>query len=312
MKILISKFITKYILTGFLLSSMASFAETTQTTNGDSHKAPGESTLAPLEMEKTPEHKMTTQPELSEICFHSLKVFSGQYNAKVLTEACKKVLALSSCQSVKGTPIYHYEREGKNHSPKKILAFSLIHGDETNAGVVGRYWMERLEEIEPRNHWRIVPVLNPDGVKENTRFNANKIDLNRNFPTKDWDELAAKYWKLHAQSSPRRFPGSQSGSEPEVKCALQHIQEFKPDFVISIHTPLNVLDFDGPRVPAPKYNYLPWRSLGHFPGSLGRYMWFERSTPVLTMELKNSLPKNNDPFETLQDLIGTLVKYDIK
>lgn len=249
---------------------------------------------------------------LADICFNDLKSFPGELNAKALSEVCKKALVLDDCQSVNKTPIFHYERPGKGETPKKILAFSLIHGDETHAGSVGRYWMERLEEIEPRNHWRVVPVLNPDGVKEKTRYNANKIDLNRNFPTKDWDELAQKYWKLHAASSPRRFPGSQSGSEPETKCALKHIEEFKPDFIISIHTPLNVLDFDGPKVPAPKFNYLPWKSLGHFPGSLGRYMWFERSVPVLTMELKSSLPKNNTPFETLQDLIGTLVKYDMK
>lgn len=248
----------------------------------------------------------------AEICIQSLKAFPGESNSKLLSDACKRVMVLQDCQSVNGVPIYHYDQLGKDKTPKRILAFSLIHGDETHAGTVGRYWMERLEEIEPRNHWRVVPVLNPDGVRQVTRYNANKIDLNRNFPTKDWDQLAQKYWKIHAQASPRRFPGSQSASEPETKCALKHIEDFKPDFVISIHTPLNVLDFDGPRVPAPKYSYLPWRSLGHFPGSLGRYMWFERNIPVLTMELKNSLPKSNTPFETLQDLIGTLVKYDMK
>lgn len=251
-------------------------------------------------------------PNLAELCINELKQFPGNINSKSLSEVCKKTMALSQCQSVNGTPIFHFERKGKEEKPKKILAFSLIHGDETHAGSVGRYWMERLEEIEPRNHWRVIPVLNPDGVKEKTRYNANKIDLNRNFPTKDWDELAQKYWKLHTQSSPRRFPGSQSGSEPEIKCALQHIEDFKPDFIISIHTPLNVLDFDGPKVPAPKFGYLPWKSLGHFPGSLGRYMWYERSVPVLTMELKTSLPKTNQPFEVLQDLIGTLVKYDMR
>lgn len=251
-------------------------------------------------------------PNISEICFNELKSFPGAFNSQALKEVCKKTIARPDCQSVSGLPIFHYERAGKDLTPKRILAFSLIHGDETHAGSVGRYWMERLDEIEPRNHWRVVPILNPDGVKEKTRYNANKIDLNRNFPTKDWDELAQKYWKLHAQSSPRRFPGSQSASEPEIKCALQHIDDFKPDFIISIHTPLNVLDFDGPRVPAPKFNYLPWRSLGHFPGSLGRYMWHERNIPVLTMELKDSLPKTNGPFEVLQDLIGTLVKYDMR
>jgi murein peptide amidase A len=296
----------------FLLNCLSA-AEQEATVPLEPSTATSESSTEKKSAEASQETKKNTIDQaISDICINHLKAFPGNSNSKFLTEACKKTVVLSDCRSVSSVPIYHYERTGKDKSPKRILAFSMIHGDETHAGTVGRYWMERLEEIEPRNHWRVVPVLNPDGVKEKTRYNANKIDLNRNFPTKDWDELAQKYWRLHTQSSPRRFPGSQSGSEPETKCALQQIEDFKPDFVISIHTPLNVLDFDGPKVPAPKYNYLPWKSLGHFPGSLGRYMWFERNVPVLTMELKPSLPKSNDPFETLQDLIGTLVKYDMK
>ena len=85
---------------------------------------------------------------------------------------------------------------------------------------------------------------------------------------------------------------------------------FKPDFVVSVHMPLKVLDFDGPKVSPPKFDYLPWRSLGSYPGSLGRYMWLERRTPVLTMELKENLPPNLQPFEKLQDIIGTLVMLE--
>jgi hypothetical protein len=249
--------------------------------------------------------------DLGQFCFESLKKFPGNFDETALKTACEKVLHFEECTSVKGEKIFHYEKKGTIDKAKKILVFSLIHGDETPAGSVGRFWLNRLDTIDPRNHWRVVPVLNPDGVKEKTRYNFNKVDLNRNFPTKDWDDLAQKYWKLHAQSNPRRFPGDVSASEPELKCALKHIDDFKPDFIISIHTPLSVLDFDGPKVKPPKFSYLPWRSLGHFPGSLGRYMWFERKTPVLTMELKDTLPSSAKTFEDLQDIIGTLVKYEM-
>lgn len=209
--------------------------------------------------------------------------------------------------SAEGRPIYHYEKMSTDSHAKKILVFSLIHGDETHAGTVGRYWMERLEGIAPRNSWRVVPVLNPDGVKLKTRTNANKIDINRNFPTKDWSLAAVDTWRKSTKANPRRFPGTEAASEPETKCALHHLEEFKPDFVVSVHTPLKVLDFDGPRVAPPKFDYLPWRSLGNYPGSLGRYMWLERRTPVLTMELREDLPRNLAPFEKLQDIIGALV-----
>jgi hypothetical protein len=249
---------------------------------------------------------------LSQECVEQLKKFPGAWDNKYLQQACDKVVADDTCVSVEGRPIFHYDRMATEPGAKKILVLSLIHGDETHAGTVGRYWMERLEAIAPRNSWRVIPILNPDGLKYRTRTNANKIDINRNFPTKDWTESAMANWKRMTSSNPRRFPGNEAGSEPETKCAMKHIAEFNPDFIVSVHTPLKVLDFDGPKVAPPKFDYLPWKSLGSFPGSLGRYMWMERQTPVLTMELKEDLPPNLSPFEKLQDIIGTLVKLESK
>ncbi|MFS4458606.1 M14 family zinc carboxypeptidase [Bdellovibrio sp. HCB2-146] len=243
-------------------------------------------------------------------CVNSLKKFPGAFDDKLLEQACEKAIVDELCTSAEGRPIYHYEKLSTEKDAKKILVFSLIHGDETPAGTVGRYWMERLQGIAPRNSWRVIPVLNPDGVKYKTRTNANKIDINRNFPTKDWSTAAVENWKRTTKENPRRFPGKEAASEPETKCAVHHLEEFKPDFVVSVHTPLKVLDFDGPKVSPPKFDYLPWRSLGSYPGSLGRYMWLERKTPVLTMELKENLPPNLRPFEKLQDIIGSLVMLE--
>ena len=153
--------------------------------------------------------------------------------------------------------------------------------------------------------------MNPDGVILKTRTNAHKVDLNRNFPTKDWDEKAKEFWAKDSQKSWRRFPGDTAASEPETRCALKHLESFQPDMVVSIHTPLKVLDFDGPKVKPPKYDYLPWKSLGNYPGSLGRYMWHERKVPVLTMELKEDMPATNQPILQLQDIIGFLVSLEI-
>lgn len=250
--------------------------------------------------------------DLQQSCVDQLLKFPGPSDKKLLSAACGKVTVKEECKSVEGVDIFHYEKLAKNPKASRVLVFSLIHGDETPAGSVGRFWMERLEDIDPRNSWRVIPILNPDGVKAKTRTNANKVDLNRNFPTRDWDKDAVTYWKKSTSANPRRFPGEKAGSEPEVNCALKHIEEFKPDFLISIHTPLKVLDFDGPKVQPPRFEYLPWKSLGHFPGSLGRYMWFERKTPVLTMELKDNLPTDYAPFERLQDIVGTLVKLEMQ
>jgi protein MpaA len=259
---------------------------------------------------KKAEKTNTPVIKVSELCEKSLSKFSGKSDSKVLHTACEKVDVLPGCESVQGTPIYHYDRKGESKQASKILVISLIHGDETPAGSVGRFWMERLETIAPRNSWRVIPMLNPDGVEKKTRTNANKVDINRNFPTQDWAEKAHTYWQKDNKSNPRRFPGNVAASEPETTCALKHLEDYKPDFVVSIHTPLKVLDYDGPKVKPPKFDYLPWKSLGHYPGSIGRYMWFERHVPVLTMELKEDLPANNSPWLQLQDIIGFLVSLE--
>lgn len=276
-------------------------------------------------MEKTPkaaETSKATAPATTagktitvsqgDTCFNLLETAKGpNFKKENLQKVCAKVQVLDGCTSVNGTPIVHFEKSGYDKNKKRILVFSLIHGDETGAGALVRYWLERLNEIDPRNDWRIVPVLNPDGYRAKTRTNADNVDLNRNFPTRDWNELAALYWKKKTSSNPRRFPGTVAGGEPEVQCAMKHIADYKPEFVVSIHTPLAVLDFDGPKVKPPSFSYLPWKSLGNFPGSLGRFMWVERNTPVLTAELRPTMPASFETFDRLQDVLGELAKYEL-
>ncbi len=254
---------------------------------------------------------------IKDLCVKTLSGFASpadkdkkKSDTHLLADVCAQMQVMPDCESVEKVPIYHFEKLSSKKNSQRILVFSLIHGDETPAGSVGRFWLERLQGIDPRNSWRVIPVLNPDGLKRKTRTNANGVDVNRNFPTKDWDAKAVEYWKKEAKSNPRRFPGPSAGSEPETRCALKHIEEFKPDLIVSIHTPLKVLDFDGPKVKPPKFEYLPWKSLGNYPGSLGRYMWFERKKPVLTMEMKEDLPSSPKPFVELQDIIGFLVSLE--
>ncbi len=215
---------------------------------------------------------------------------------------CEKAQKLNDCSSVDGTDIFHTDLTDAKGSGKRILVFGLIHGDEPMSGLLALEWALRLAQIEHRNQWRIVPILNPDGLRRNQRMNAHSVDLNRNFPTEDWDREALKYWKGAMKSNPRNFPGETAASEPETRCAIAQIKDFKPDFIISVHTPYGVLDFDGPKIGFPKYNPLPWRALGNFPGSLGRFMWKDHQLPVLTIELKSH--GLVDPT-LIQDVIGT-------
>ncbi len=247
--------------------------------------------------------------DLKKYCFGEFKNIPGvKVKHSEIKKVCEKVKTLSGCQSNNGTPIFHYERMGRNpKTAKRILALSLIHGDEAASGTVSRSWMSRLENLDPRNSWRVIPIANPDGFKNKTRMNAKGIDINRNFPSADWKTSALKHWKDKKKSDPRKFPGPEPASEPETQCLIKHFKDFKPDFIISVHTPYGVLDFDGPPMSFPTFKPLPWISLGNYPGSLGRYMWVNNKVPVLTIELKGDKGIDQlEQFDRLQDVSGTV------
>jgi len=77
-------------------------------------------------------------------------------------------------------------------------------------------------------------------------MNAHGVDCNRNFDTQDWKKEALSSWKRKFKSDKRRFPGYKPDSEPETLFQKALIEKVKPAKIISIHSPLNVLDYDGP------------------------------------------------------------------
>ena len=246
----------------------------------------------------TPEINGEERTQCLDIVAHAVRLLNRQR----LQQYCSHTARLPECVSVEGRPIEHLDSISESTHGKRVLVLGLIHGDETLAGEMTIEWAERLLKIPHRNSWRVVGLLNPDGLYRRTRMNAHGVDLNRNFPTRDWPEEAQKYWAASAKSDPRRFPGDAAASEPETKCAVAQIKDFKPDFIISIHTPYRVLDFDGPKLRYPSYRDLPWRALGNYPGSLGRFMWKDMSVPVLTVELGQKMVD----AAQLQDIVGGL------
>jgi hypothetical protein len=235
----------------------------------------------------TPVTKPDAWPDPCTEFFHRLP--------NVSTKTCEAAqLKDSGARSVKGRAIVM--RDVQAVDPQlRVLIIGGIHGDELSSSSVVLQWL-RLSETSPLEtpqavHWRFIPALNPDGllVKPPRRANANGVDLNRNFPTPNWERDAKLYWEKKTRKDPRRWPGLKPLSEPESRFVFDQMQSFKPHLIVSIHAPYGVLDFDGPSVPPSKLGRLYLDQVGIFPGSLGNYGGVHKGIPVVTVELPNAM-----------------------
>ena len=192
--------------------------------------------------------------------------------------------------SVEGTPILVKEYlpvEG-NKPLSKVLLIGGIHGDEYSSVSIVFKWINKLDQYHSGMFdWRVVPLMNPDGLlrKKSQRMNSHGVDLNRNFPTPQWEEKSNYYWVNKTRKNPRRYPGPSALSEPESQWLAKYIEEFKPDVIVSVHAPYGILDFDGPNKPPKKLGHLYLNVLGTYPGSLGNYAGVQKEIPVVTIEL---------------------------
>lgn len=212
----------------------------------------------------------------------------------VRRELCDSAQLVPVARSVRNRLIYARDIV-PTQAGLRVLVVGAIHGDELSSAAVALHWI-RLAGQAPADtpqsiHWRFVPVLNPDGVlaRPPTRVNANGVDLNRNFPTPNWQRDARIYWEKRTSRDPRRWPGPQPLSEPESRFLHEQMRSFNPQLIVSIHAPYGVLDFDGPSVPPSRLGRLYLDQVGIFPGSLGNYGGVHKGVPVVTVELPNSL-----------------------
>ena len=159
------------------------------------------------------------QTELLKSLFKSYKEssLSGRYIhtesiIDLLNDSSIKPFAKNIGSSVNNENIYSITL---GSGSKKILMWSQMHGNESTTTKAAFDMLNVLlasgtvsKSILESCTLKIIPILNPDGAKAYTRFNANNIDLNR-----DAQEL----------------------SQPESKVLREVFDSFKPDYCFNLH-----------------------------------------------------------------------------
>ena len=211
---------------------------------------------------------------------------------------------------------WEYHRKTKNNHPLMFARFGEatgncvlfmggVHGDELPTVYLMLRLAHYLQEnpaVVKNRCIVIAPLVNPDGylAEKPTRVNASGVDVNRNFPTRKWHADAHRHWQNKGRKNPRYYPGPKAASEQETLFQIALIKRFKPQKIMSVHSPLNFFDYDGPSADLDSFEQWmermaraanhPVKRFGYYPGSLGNYAGNERNIFTLTLELPTSDP----------------------
>lgn len=158
-------------------------------------------------------------------------------------------------RSVEGRPIGVW-RIGNPHSRRRVLVVGCIHGDEC-AGMAVTSRLVNLGQPTNLDLW-VIQDLNPDGLHQGTRQNANGVDLNRNF---------GRMWQATGRPGSYQYSGPRPWSEPETRIARDLIRRIRPQITIWFHQPQALVRAWGPSTPTARrfarlahvrYRSLPW------------------------------------------------------
>lgn len=195
--------------------------------------------------------------------------------------------------SVRGKPI---QAMTLGHGPKRIYVVGGLHGDEPEGPrVAAKLPAALLRDLSgtagERATVRIVRDVNPDGTALKRRGNTRGTDLNRNFPTRDFNP----------ESLPGRRQGLRPASELEITALVADLKAFKPDVVLVFRTAQlgrgPVVAFDGPGLSgayefasAAREEEPRWRVSSDktfvCPGSIDSLVARDMRRPVLSVEFR--------------------------
>lgn len=187
--------------------------------------------------------------------------------------------------SVGNIPLKIYEPETGSAS---ILLLGAMHGDENLGSILLSECLRKLQAEELKA--AVILSVNPDGILAGTRGNANGVDLNRNYPTANWQADPVFY--RNRPDEPQNIalrPGAEPASEPETQALIKLIHNLTPRLIVSFHGFLACVDdplaLDISKDIADRTNMELVADVGYeTPGSFGSWC-SEQHIPIITYEL---------------------------
>lgn len=162
-----------------------------------------------------------------------------------------------------------------------VLVIGVFHGDEPQ----GYHLINKYYEAHPDTKLLMIPCLNEYGYENSTRVNSNGVDLNRNFPTKNWELTERNEF----------FGGESPAGEKETQFVIETVEKYNPQVILTLHAPFKVVNYDGDAEwisqkisDIIKYPIEP--SIGYpTPGSFGTWAGIEKGIPTVTLELDEEI-----------------------
>ncbi|NTW32550.1 MAG: murein peptide amidase A [Bacteroidetes bacterium] len=195
----------------------------------------------------------------------------------------------------------------KGNSGKNILLIGCIHGDEKAGIMLSIQVMNKIfSKNIIKNTLLCIPTANPDGNILNTRTNSHKIDINRNFPSLNWEYLDSSKLK---KDKVIFWGGKQPSSEMETNFILKVDSIYNPSAIIILHQFLNCVEYDGLGQSLAEFiskqtkqellDYIGYPTSG----SIGSYFGNDKKKEIVTIEI----PDN--PSDSLQqNIVNALVE----